>query len=151
MTLKHSELTADELTRRCRVEDMCFVSTEELPELTEIIGQERATRAVEFGIDIQSYGYNVYAMGPAGAGKTTTIMSFLERKAGGEATPSDWVYVNNFQKPEQPNAIRFDAGMASRFSQATLIPAFLAPPTSSRWESPTCSTSFASHPICLKA
>ncbi len=63
MTVAPRELSPEELRRACMVEEMGFASTADLPELTEIIGQERATRAIEFGIDIQCYGYNIFAMG----------------------------------------------------------------------------------------
>jgi len=118
MTVAARELTSEELRRSCAVEKMDFVSTAELPELSEIIGQERATRAIEFGIDIESFGYNVFAMGPPGAGKTTTITTFLQRKARTQPIPSDWAYVNSFDDPDQPNAIRLPPGMACQFSQA---------------------------------
>lgn len=118
MTASPRELSPEELRRACAVEEMTFASTAELPELTEIIGQERATRAIEFGIDIQCYGYNIFAMGPPGAGKTTTIMTFLRRKARTQPIPPDWAYVNNFENPDHPNAIRMPPGTASKFSQA---------------------------------
>ncbi|MGQ9584281.1 MAG: AAA family ATPase [Anaerolineae bacterium] len=118
MTVVPRELSAEELRRSCAVQELGFASTAELPELSEIIGQERATRAIEFGIDIASYGYNIYAMGPPGAGKTTTIMTFLQRKARTQPAPSDWAYVNNFEDPGRPNAIRLPPGKASQFSQA---------------------------------
>jgi len=71
MAPKIKELPAQKLRRVCDPGQFEFTSTEELPELEEIIGQERATRAIDFGIDIPCYGYNIYALGPAGAGKMT--------------------------------------------------------------------------------
>jgi predicted ATP-dependent protease len=104
------ELTADQLRRACFPVDLAFQSTDELEQLNEIIGQERATRAIEFGLDIPSYGYNIYALGPSGAGKTTTIAKYLERKAAGRPVPNDWGYVNNFQRPDEPLALRLPPG-----------------------------------------
>lgn len=104
------ELTADQLRRACVPADLAFQSTDDLEQLNEIIGQERATRAIEFGLDIPSYGYNIYALGPAGAGKTTTIAKYLERKAAGRPVPNDWGYVNNFQRPDEPLALRLPPG-----------------------------------------
>ena len=118
MATSSRELSPEELRRACMVEEMGFASTADLPELTEIIGQERATRAIEFGIDIQCYGYNIFAMGPPGAGKTTTIMTFLQRKARTQPVPPDWAYVNNFENPDRPNVIRMPPGTASKFSRA---------------------------------
>jgi len=110
VTIAPHELSFEQLRRRGEIEGLDFANTNELPKLTEIIGQERATRAVEFGIDIPSFGYNIYAMGPAGAGKTTTIMRYLERKATTRDLPDDWGYVYNFTDPQRPDALRLPAG-----------------------------------------
>jgi len=118
MTLNFRELQADELCRKCTMSGCSAASTADLPELAGIIGQERATRAIEFGLDIPSYGFNVFAMGPAGAGKTTTIQSYLKRKAKDEPVPDDWCYVNNFGRLDQPRAIKLPPGMAGKFRDA---------------------------------
>ena len=52
MSFAPRELTADQLRRVCAPGDMDFQSTAELEQLDEIIGQERATRAIEFGLDV---------------------------------------------------------------------------------------------------
>lgn len=110
MSILPRELTADQLRRVCAPTDLAFQSTDELDQLDEIIGQDRATRAIEFGLDIPSYGYNIYALGPAGAGKTTTIAQYLERKAAVRPVPNDWGYVNNFLRPDEPLALRLPPG-----------------------------------------
>jgi hypothetical protein len=61
MAPKIKELPVEKLRRVCDPGQFEFTTTEELPELEEIIGQERATRAIDFGIDIPCYGYNIYA------------------------------------------------------------------------------------------
>jgi lon-related putative ATP-dependent protease len=104
------ELTAEQLRRRCDTTQFTFVSTAEVPDLEGIIGQERATRAIEFGIEIPYPGYNIYAMGPTGAGKTSIITRFLERKAATCAAPADWGYAHNFADPDRPNAVRLPPG-----------------------------------------
>jgi lon-related putative ATP-dependent protease len=104
------ELTATQLRRRGEVQALSFSATDELPELTEIIGQERATRAIEFGIDIPAPGYNVFAMGPSGAGKTSTIERYLERKASTQEVPADWGYVDNFRDAQSPDALPLPPG-----------------------------------------
>jgi lon-related putative ATP-dependent protease len=108
--MQNHRLSTGQLRRICDPLMFHFASTEELPPLDEVIGQERAVRAVSFGIDIQSSGYNIYALGPAGTGKTTTIRKFLEQKAAAEPVPDDWCYAFNFGKPETPRALRLPAG-----------------------------------------
>jgi predicted ATP-dependent protease len=108
-------LTADQLRRICDPDMFDFESTEELPPLEEVIGQERAVRAISFGIDIESSGYHMYALGPAGTGKATTIKEFLDRKAVDRPTPADWCYVHNFDNPDKPRAIRLTADKGREF------------------------------------
>lgn len=92
-----------------------FNSTADLERLDAIIGQERATHAIEFGIDIPSYGYHIFAMGPVGAGKMTTVQRFLEQRAHARPTPPDWCYVNNLANPDRPEAIALPPGKATIF------------------------------------
>ena len=101
-----SELTAAQLRRRMQLTSLPFATTADAPELNEIIGQERATRAIEFGIEIPYQGYNIFAMGPVGAGKTTIITGYLQRKAQTRPVPHDWGYVHNFDDPDRPHALR---------------------------------------------
>lgn len=114
MADKARELSSEELTFECDPGQFEFETTDDLPDLQKIIGQDRAVRAIDFGVEIPSYGFNIYAMGPAGAGKTTTIHTFLDRKADQEPVPDDWCYVNNFIDPKRPRAIRLPAGHANR-------------------------------------
>lgn len=110
-----TELSPEQLRRTCDPAELGFESTAELAPLTEIIGQPRATRAIDFGIEIPSYGFNIYALGPAGAGKTTTIRQFLEPKAARQPQPADCCYVNNFADPYRPRALWLPAGRGAVF------------------------------------
>ena len=112
-----TELGPAEIYRACDVSAFAFKTTAELPELTEIIGQARAVSAVEFGMGIFNDGYNIFAVGPAGTGKASTIHNFLSLQAASRPAPDDWVYVHNFAKPYQPNAIRMPAGKALEFHE----------------------------------
>jgi lon-related putative ATP-dependent protease len=69
--------------------------------------------AIRFGIGIQREGYNLFAIGPSGTGKYTSVHRSLEKKAGEEAIPSDWCYVFNFEQPHAPNALELPAGQGS--------------------------------------
>jgi hypothetical protein len=108
MTLR--ELTAEQLRRRCETTHFAFATTADAPELEGIIGQARATRAIEFGIEMPYPGYNIFAMGPSGAGKTTTLAQFLEDRAATRPVPTDWGYIHNFQDPDRPKALRLPPG-----------------------------------------
>ncbi|MFQ6059139.1 MAG: Lon protease family protein [Anaerolineae bacterium] len=107
---KTRELAPEQLRRVCDPQQFNFQSTADLPPLTDIIGQDRAVRAVAFGIGISSPGYHMYALGPTGTGKTTTIKKFLTQEAARKPVPDDWCYVHNFAVPHQPRALRLPPG-----------------------------------------
>jgi len=88
-----------------------FETTDEVEDLTEVIGQPRAVEAMEFGMAIEEKGYNIYAMGPPGIGKQSLMRQFFEERARDEPAPSDWCYVNNFEDDHKPNAIELPAGL----------------------------------------
>lgn len=109
------ELAPEQLRRTCDPESFSFGTTAELPLTPEIIGQPRATRAIEFGLEMDRPGYNIFVLGPGGTGRTTTIQRFLMERAAREPTPDDWVYVHNFRQPRSPRAIRLPPGLGTRF------------------------------------
>jgi len=110
-------LEANALANCCPPETFTFETTDELEDLTEIIGQSRAVKAVHFGIGIQREGYNLYVMGPSGMGKHTMVRQFLEQKASAQPHPSDWCYVNNFKQPHKPKALKLPPGRGEQLRQ----------------------------------
>jgi len=110
-------LRSDELYSCCDPELFTFATTDDIPELTGTIGQERALSAIDFGLDLDSKGYNIYVLGEHGTGKTTTIRSLLSKKAAGEPVPSDWCYVYNFEDADIPLAIAMEPGTAVIFQR----------------------------------
>jgi len=87
-----------------------FTTTAELEPLDGIIGQERALAAVRFGIGMRREGYNLYVLGPPGTGKQTAVRHYLEQQAADAARPDDWCYINRFDDPQRPRALRLPAG-----------------------------------------
>ena len=90
-------------------------STEEMQPLEEIIGQERALRALRFGLEIHEPGFNVYTAGAQGTGRMTAVRSFLDELAKTRPRAGDWVYVHDFKNQYEPNAITLPAGRGIRF------------------------------------
>lgn len=110
-------LDAEALCRICDPDQFTFETTAELDDLQEVIGQDRAVDAIHFGIGIQRPGYNLFALGPNGTGKHTSVLRSLEKKAASEPVPSDWCYVNNFDQPHIPNALRLPAGQGTTLKE----------------------------------
>ena len=103
-------LETQQLYQPCDPAQFAFQTTAELEDLTEIIGQIRAMDAVRFGAGIRREGYNLYALGPSGMGKSTLVRQFLEQKAREEHHAPDWCYINNFSLPHKPHALRMPRG-----------------------------------------
>ncbi|HEY5649726.1 MAG TPA: Lon-like protease helical domain-containing protein, partial [Nitrospiria bacterium] len=94
-----------------------FESTEELVSLEGVIGQERAVRAMDFGLHIQDRGYNIFVSGIPGTGKNTLIKSMVKKTAGNQPTPPDWCYVHNFNDPDRPKVLSLPAGEGKNLKQ----------------------------------
>lgn len=99
-------LSAAMLSARCDPARFGFETTAELEDLEDPIGQSRAVDAVRLGVEIQREGYNIFVLGPPGMGKRTLVRRFVEERAAAEPAPSDWAYVNNFERPNKPRLLR---------------------------------------------
>lgn len=102
------------LYRPCDVSELGFKTTEELEELKEIPGQDRAVEAIHIATGIEVDGHNVYVLGPSGSGRHMFVRQFLEDKACSGPVPDDWCYVYNFDDPRQPRAIPLPPGRSKQ-------------------------------------
>jgi lon-related putative ATP-dependent protease len=112
------ELPADLLKWSCDLEKIPFRTTDECEPCEGIIGQERALKAIQTGLDIKSLGYNIFITGMVGTGRTTTIKQLLEKLEKGDITPDDLLYVNNFKNPDEPTLVNLPAGKGKLFKEA---------------------------------
>ena len=110
-------LSAAQLCFICDPKSLGFKSTNDLESPSEIIGQDRAVAAIQFGVGIDKEGYNMFALGPSGAGKHSVIRQFLDGRAGDMPTPPDTCYVNNFIQSYKPVLIQLPAGRGAGLRQ----------------------------------
>lgn len=103
-------LAPEEASWKCDPNVFTFKTTEEVPTLQEIIGQDRALKSIEFGLGITNHNYNIYVLGDSGTGKSTTVKGIVDKKAKEEPVPDDWCYVYNFAEPDSPMAITLPPG-----------------------------------------
>ena len=113
--MKNSELSYKNLKKYCNPEKLPFETTEELETISTGIGQERAIKALEFGLNVDVKGYNLYLEGPTGVGKTMYTKKYLEVISKKKKVPTDWCYIYNFTNPNEPIAVSLPAGQGKEF------------------------------------
>ena len=110
------ELSYTQLKKECDPAIFKFKTTKELESFTGVIGQSRGIKALEFGVNIDIKGYNIYMEGPTGIGKTIYAKNYLKSIAKDKPTPNDWCYIYNFNNPNEPIALSLPAGMGKQFT-----------------------------------
>ncbi len=110
-----NELSYHDLKMTCNPNLFKFETTEELEAIQSGIGQDRGIKALEFGLQVDVKGYNLYLEGPSGVGKTMYTKNYLQKIAPKKKTPSDWCYIYNFDNPNEPIAVELPAGQGKEF------------------------------------
>ena len=111
------EVSAEKLTWYCDLSFLPFTCTAEMTPLEDFIGQDRAMRAIEFGLGVNKPGFNIFVTGLTGTGKTSIIKAFLKKVTNqriapetDSSAPEDWCYIYNFADPDRPQALKIRRG-----------------------------------------
>jgi lon-related putative ATP-dependent protease len=107
----------EELTWTGSLADMVGESTAHTEPQKEIIGQERAVKAMKLGLGMKSSGYNIFVSGRNGSGRTAMVEKLLADFCSEGPAPDDLCYVNNFKDSDQPRLVRLEAGKGRVFKQ----------------------------------
>jgi lon-related putative ATP-dependent protease len=110
-----AKLKPEELYKCCEPDLFKFETTDDIGRFEGTIGQEKALQSLDFGLSLDSKGFNIYALGESGTGKMRTVRTLLGEKALKEEVPHDWCYVYNFKEPDNPLAISLDPGRGMVF------------------------------------
>lgn len=108
-----AELAPEALRRRLDPAALPFQTTADVEPGHGTIGQPRAIDAIGFGLELRSYGYNLFVAGQPGSGRETSVIDLIGAFAPQQPTPDDWVYVHSFDDADRPNSIRLPAGRGS--------------------------------------
>ncbi len=111
------EVPIDQLRWRCSPHDLGISSIDQVQPSQEIIGQDRALRALRVGLEMVEYGYNVFVTGSAGTGRTTTIKRLLREYEQQKTELTDKCYVHNFHDTDSPLMIMLPAGQGVAFRE----------------------------------
>lgn len=113
-----SQLTVADLQLCCDPALLDFEDTSSLEPLPGLIGQERALGAIKLAASIAHADFNLFVLGPVGAGRHSVVQTLLEVEATNRPVPSDWVYVNDFANPDRPRAVALPPGTARPLQKA---------------------------------
>lgn len=101
-----------------------FRSTADLEPTDEIIGQDAAVEAIRTGLELESYGYNIFITGLVGTGRLTVVRRLLKELLDerGDAPAHDGLhdlcYVHNFDAPDLPRLLVLDKGQGASLAAA---------------------------------
>ncbi|TDK50023.1 Lon protease family protein [Antarcticimicrobium luteum] len=107
-------IAANRLRPACDPASLGFATTAELEPIEGLIGQDRAMEAIRLAAGMRASDFNLFVQGPPGTGRRASVDAFLGRHAATLPEPDDWAYVNNFDAPHRPRALRLPPGVASK-------------------------------------
>ena len=113
----YPEVPVEKLRWTCDLAKADFSSTNDLKPCNKILGQERALKALELGLDMEYPGYNLFITGKSGTGRSTTIKKLLKDRKREKIIFDDKCYVYNFKDPDMPRAISLPAGQGNQFKK----------------------------------
>lgn len=114
---KFNELKPEELKWTPSMDKFSFETTHDVEPLEEIIGQERALKALKLGTELFAPGYNIFVCGLTGTGRMTTIKHILNQISPKAPQAPDRCYVYNFKNPDEPKLLEFPRGQAIMFKR----------------------------------
>ena len=111
-------LPSSRLRPECDPKSLGFKTTATLRPRAGLVGQDRAIDAIKLSAEITRKGFNLYVLGHEGTGRHTAVSQLLSDAAASRPVPCDWVYVNNFDAPHRPHAVKLPPGLAASLKSA---------------------------------
>src|ERR1700726_476750 len=112
-------LPPEKLRWRCDPATIPFETTAEAELVTDLVGQERAFRALKMGVELSAPGYNIFVCGLAGTSRGGPITHVIGQIHPAAKLSLDRCYVNNFKSPDRPRLLALPRGQANRFKKDT--------------------------------
>ena len=111
------KVSIEDLKCKDVLENLDFKTTKEITPVKDIIGQNRAVQAIEFGLKMKQQGYNIYVAGASGVGRTRYTHNLIKKNLKSNSNLKDWVYVNNFKNANEPVSLSFKPGEGKVFKK----------------------------------
>src|ERR1700686_4253033 len=110
-------LPPERLRWRCDPATIPFETTADAELVTDLVGQERAFRALKMGVELSAPGYNIFVCGLAGTSRGGTITHVIGQIHPAAKSSLDRCYVNNFKSPDRPRLLTLPRGQANNFKK----------------------------------
>src|SRR6202790_4863247 len=110
-------LPPERLRWRCDPATIPFETTATAEPVTDLVGQERAFRALKMGVELNAPGFNIFVCGLAGTSRGAMIQPMIEELHPRAKMAPDRCYVNNFKNPDRPLLLTLPRGQASTFKK----------------------------------
>ena len=110
-------LPPEKLRWRCDPATIPFETTADAELVTDLVGQERAFRALKMGVELSAPGYNIFVCGLAGTSRGGTITHVIGQIHPAAKLSLDRCYVNNFKSPDRPRLLTLPRGQANNFKK----------------------------------
>ncbi|MFC2088379.1 Lon protease family protein [Calditrichota bacterium] len=114
---KKCDVQLKDLRKEIDLSKFDFDTTKNIPILDSVIGQDRAVKAINFALAIKNQSYNVFVTGMRGTGRTTIVQDLLKKHAANQFGSNDWIYVYNFEQPDEPKALELPRKRARLFER----------------------------------
>ena len=113
--IDHLRLPTAAVRWRCPPDWLPFKTTAEVKPVSGVVGQDDAVAALQFGLEIDAPGQNVYVRGLTGTGRVSLVEQLLRDAERPCAPAADRCYVHNFETPDQPALLTLPRGQARAF------------------------------------
>ncbi|MGE0024550.1 MAG: Lon protease family protein [Hyphomicrobium sp.] len=110
-------LPATDLRRSVEAKQLGYKTTADLEPAKGLAGHDRAGAAIDFGLSMKARDFNIFVVGPPSSGRSAAVRAHLAKIAAASQTPSDWVYVTNFEDLRRPRALSLPASRAPALAQ----------------------------------
>src|SRR5580658_6154379 len=110
-------LPPEKLRWKCDPSSIPFATTAEAEPVKELLGQERAFRALKMGVELNAPGFNIFVCGLAGTSRGGTITHVINQIHPAAKLSLDRCYVNSFKSPDRPRLLTLPRGQANNFKK----------------------------------
>src|SRR5271163_1564335 len=110
-------LPPEKLRWRCDPATVPFASTKNAPIVEGELGQDRALRALQMGVELTAPGYNLFICGLSGTSRGGMVTRMVEGLNPRREPAPDRCYVNNFKNPDRPRLLTLPRGQANAFKK----------------------------------